>query len=134
MIQKEQINDIILNYSDYAEAYLEYQRDSQNLMAVLWLIYLSIPALLGILFPAGEIYFLVIFFGIGILLMKSMKTIAYLIMKIYLNKINKKYGDKVFLYEKTNKIIKQSLLDVLRKGSTNFHEEVLSKVLKELNL
>lgn len=134
MLQKEQINDIILNFSDYAETYQEYQRDAQNLLAILWLFYLSIPAFLGVMFPNYEIHFLIVFFSIGILLIKSMKSITHYIMKIYLNKINKKYGEKVYVYEKTHKIIKQSILEILKKGSSNFHEEVLNKALKELNI
>lgn len=134
MLHKEQINDIILNFSDYAETYQEYQRDAQNLLAILWLFYLSIPAFLGVMFPNYEIHFLIVFFSIGILLIKSMKSITHYIMRIYLNKINKKYGEKVYVYEKTHKIIKQSILEILKKGSSNFHEEVLNKALKELNI
>ena len=131
-LNKQEIENLVLNLSDYESAYLKAQTLSQNSLTLLWLIYLLIPAIIGSLIPSLETTLLTSMVISFVVLLKLMPKINQKIINLYLTHINKSLGHQVFIYNKYSKIIKKSVIEALHEGShNNYLQKVVIKTLAQ---
>lgn len=132
-MNKEKLIDLINNFSDYTDAYNQYKLNVRSISAFLWLLYLTIFAQIGLIFPKYEIYLTILLITLSFFIYNYINKFSNLIMKFYIFKINKKLGEKILFYHKYEKVVRLSMKSTLKDGGDNFIDNILEKISNTIN-
>lgn len=133
-LSAKEIESLILNLDSHEQAYNKYLQIKQNSLTVCWLVFLTLPAVVGFFYPDLESVLLVGLITGSLLGLKIMPRINLFLINIYLKKINKEFGHQILSYIKYHKIIRKNIDQTLKEGSDgNYLKKVIIKTLAQVD-
>lgn len=132
-LSAKEIESLILDLDSHEEAYKKYLQIKQNSLTICWLVFLTLPAVIGFFYPDLENFLLIGLIAGSILGLKIMPRINLFFINIYLKKINKVFGHQILSYIKYHKIIRKNISQTLKEGSEgNYLQKVIIKTLAQV--
>ena len=132
-VTRQEIESLILDLDTHEAAYQNYLTLTQNGLTLCWLVFLTIPAIIGFFFPQYEIYLLGTLIIGSLINFKLLPRVNSMIINLYLRKINKNLGHQVLVYRKYNKLIRNNIIETLQEGSdNNYLQKVIIKTLSQI--
>ena len=125
------LKDFIENYSLYKEDFLSYRYYQSVCRNVFIMFYLFIPAIVQKYLMVWEEITLIVFLVLLSFLWSSLTKLSdYLVFKVF-EKISSEKAQRIRVYNSNHKHLKESVEEVLSKGTNSYIEDVVVRIKKK---